>query len=266
WAASARAGATRASYGSLTTTPTATWTAWTWPSSTSAAGANPKRPWETVRKNKAAGGVLTAKQAPHRPGIAPALGLRAGLMAFSFYRKNDGELSMKCLTYRQAVWACLFGLALLVISSTQAPTPPEQGVCCPICGSHRTHSEDHRPWGCPDCAYVRGLAFAGDALIVATRGGPARQDEMVELRLWDAASGRQRAVLAGHLGGIAVVAFAPDGRLVATEGYDQTVRVWGVASGQENTLLCGAMSDNCPLAFAPAGGLSWRGGGRRPDC
>src|SRR5215813_14128043 len=27
---------------------------------------------------KAAGGVLTAKQAPHRPGTAPTLGLRAG--------------------------------------------------------------------------------------------------------------------------------------------------------------------------------------------
>jgi hypothetical protein len=27
---------------------------------------------------KAAGGVLTAKQAPRRPGTAPALGLRAG--------------------------------------------------------------------------------------------------------------------------------------------------------------------------------------------
>src|SRR5262245_4441602 len=31
--------------------------------------------WAT---KKAAGGVLTAKQAPHRPGTAPALGLRAG--------------------------------------------------------------------------------------------------------------------------------------------------------------------------------------------
>jgi hypothetical protein len=30
---------------------------------------------------KAAGGVLTAKQAPHRPGAAPALGLRAGIEA-----------------------------------------------------------------------------------------------------------------------------------------------------------------------------------------
>ena len=31
--------------------------------------------------NEAAGEVLTAKQAPHRPGTAPALGLRAGEVA-----------------------------------------------------------------------------------------------------------------------------------------------------------------------------------------
>src|SRR5262245_13106446 len=29
-------------------------------------------------QRKAAGGILTAEQAPHRPGTAPALGLRAG--------------------------------------------------------------------------------------------------------------------------------------------------------------------------------------------
>jgi hypothetical protein len=31
--------------------------------------------------NELAGGVLTVKQAPHRPGTAPALGLRAGEVA-----------------------------------------------------------------------------------------------------------------------------------------------------------------------------------------
>src|SRR5262249_59994528 len=36
--------------------------------------------------SKPAGEVLTTKQAPHRPGIAPALGLRAGMMASSLYR------------------------------------------------------------------------------------------------------------------------------------------------------------------------------------
>src|SRR5438270_8996235 len=36
---------------------------------------------------KAAGGALTAKQAPRRPGTAPALGLRAGEMSPPFYRR-----------------------------------------------------------------------------------------------------------------------------------------------------------------------------------
>src|SRR5215467_4678177 len=37
--------------------------------------------------NNAAGEVLTARQAPHRPGIAPAPGLRAGVMATSLERR-----------------------------------------------------------------------------------------------------------------------------------------------------------------------------------
>src|SRR5262245_20855484 len=36
---------------------------------------------------KAACAVLTAKQAPHRPGTAPALGLRAGDMTATWYRR-----------------------------------------------------------------------------------------------------------------------------------------------------------------------------------
>ena len=35
------------------------------------------------RVKRAAGEVLTAKQAPHRPGTAPALGLRAGMVALA---------------------------------------------------------------------------------------------------------------------------------------------------------------------------------------
>ena len=35
----------------------------------------------SIFDSKAAGEVLTAKQAPHRPGTAPALGLRAGRVA-----------------------------------------------------------------------------------------------------------------------------------------------------------------------------------------
>ena len=41
-----------------------------------------------MRKDKAAGEVLTAKQAPHQPGTAPALGLRAGEVAVAIIRQT----------------------------------------------------------------------------------------------------------------------------------------------------------------------------------
>src|SRR5438034_656478 len=40
-----------------------------------------------LAQEKAAGEVLTAKQAPHRPGTAPALGLRAGNDVSPLYRR-----------------------------------------------------------------------------------------------------------------------------------------------------------------------------------
>src|SRR5262245_8355734 len=67
---SGRASATRAICGTSTSTGTATWTGWT--TGNSAAGSA-----SIDQLRRAAGGALTAKQAPHRPGTAPALGLRA---------------------------------------------------------------------------------------------------------------------------------------------------------------------------------------------
>src|SRR5262249_26435719 len=68
---SGNAPAMPATCGTSTSTATAMWTVWTTGSSTAASAS-------IERLRKAAGEVLTAKQAPHRPGTAPALGLRAG--------------------------------------------------------------------------------------------------------------------------------------------------------------------------------------------
>jgi len=54
---------------------------------------------ETLESSQAAGGVLTAKASPRRPGTAPALGLRAGSDVPAFYRRPwlislEGKLIM----------------------------------------------------------------------------------------------------------------------------------------------------------------------------
>jgi WD40 repeat protein len=122
-------------------------------------------------------------------------------------------------------------------------------------------SPEPNPAPCPmpdkEVAWVRSLAFAGNSLLVATGGGPVHQEKTSWLRFWDADSGRQRTVLAGHAGGIVAVAFSRDSRLAASADYDQTVRIWDVATGREQAVLQRPQNVCHHLAFDPAGRLAW---------
>ena len=71
-------------------------------------------------------------------------------------------------------------------------------------------------------------------------------------RLWDAASGAEIRIFAGHGERVNAVAFAPDGRHVLTGSTDKTARLWDLATGQairrfEHTGLVTA------VAFSPDG-------------
>jgi hypothetical protein len=74
------------------------------------------------------------------------------------------------------------------------------------------------------------VAIAPDGSWLAT----ASFDDTV--RIWDAASGQERAALTGHKYGVWAVAIAPDGTWLAT-GSDQTVRIWDAVTGQQRAAL-----------------------------
>jgi WD40 repeat protein len=73
------------------------------------------------------------------------------------------------------------------------------------------------------------------------------------VKLWDVATGKERATLKGHEGAVYAVAFAPDGDTLASGSFDTTVRLWETKTGKGYATLRGHAGYVWSLAFAPNG-------------
>ena len=58
-------------------------------------------------------------------------------------------------------------------------------------------------------------------------------------KVWDAADGRERLTLRGHVGRVYSVSWSPDGTRLATGSEDGTAKVWDAAGGRERLTLRG---------------------------
>jgi WD40 repeat protein/tRNA A-37 threonylcarbamoyl transferase component Bud32 len=73
------------------------------------------------------------------------------------------------------------------------------------------------------------LAFSPDdkSLAAGTKGLPNLPwDQLAAVHIWDAKTGKERAILLGHADWPLAIAFDPDGKGVLTAGKDGTVRHW----------------------------------------
>jgi WD40 repeat protein len=77
------------------------------------------------------------------------------------------------------------------------------------------------------------------------------------LQRWDVATGKALCaadIVQGHRGDVRALAFAPDGRTLATTGHDGAVLLWDVASTRHRAILADSAGLMAPaLAFTPDG-------------
>ena len=72
-------------------------------------------------------------------------------------------------------------------------------------------------------------------------------------RIWDAATGKELAVLRGHDSSVNSAAFRPDGSRIVTASQDKTARIWDAATGKEVAVLSGHENRVKSAAFSPDG-------------
>jgi WD40 repeat protein len=96
---------------------------------------------------------------------------------------------------------------------------------------------------------LEGALFSPDSKVIAT------EDSLNSIELWDADTGRLRALLQGHVSTVYTLAFSPDGRLLASASRDGTARLWNVETGQLVATLRAGKEIARRVVFNPEGTL-----------
>lgn len=110
-------------------------------------------------------------------------------------------------------------------------------------------------WSLPRDAAEQVLRFHADAVnavLLLKDGRAATAGADRRIAIWTAGKTRPDMVLEGHSAPIAALAVSPDGAMLASASWDQTVRLWPLAGGAPRVLEGHSQNVN-GVAFTPDG-------------
>jgi WD40 repeat protein/serine/threonine protein kinase len=107
------------------------------------------------------------------------------------------------------------------------------------------------------------VAFSPDGRWLVAAVAPEADAHLcrAEVGVWDSRTGQETQRVAGHLRGVRVVAFSPDGGRLATGGEEGLVKIWELTTGQELRVARLVHSAVTSLAFSADGRHLAAGGG-----
>ncbi len=94
---------------------------------------------------------------------------------------------------------------------------------------------------------ITNVLFGGQGEWLASYSGTGS-----EIRLWETASGRSKAMLPARRGAILSMAISPEGRRLLSANADRSIQLWDIEH-QEQRVLTGHSGEIKDLAFAPDG-------------